>query len=91
MNNDFSRIPKKSLKTIYIGGGTPCSLSNNDLELLLSNLVGLLDGNYEFTIESNPENLLDIEKISILKKYKVNRVSIGVQTFNEKLLNILRR
>lgn len=89
--NDFSRIPKKSLKTIYIGGGTPCSLSNNDLELLLSNLVGLLDGNYEFTIESNPENLLDIEKISILKKYKVNRVSIGVQTFNEKLLKILGR
>ena len=88
---DLNRIPKKSLKTIYIGGGTPSSLAECDLEILLSNLNPLLKKDYEFTIESNPENLLDIEKISILKKYKVNRVSIGVQTFNEKLLKILGR
>ena len=88
---DLKRIPEHSLKTIYIGGGTPCSLSNVDLELLMSNLVYLLKDYYEFTIESNPENLLDINKVYILKKYKVNRVSIGVQTFNERLLEILGR
>lgn len=88
---DIKSIPKQSLKTIYIGGGTPCSLSNVDLELLLSNLVCLLKEDYEFSIESNPENLLNIEKVYILKKYNINRVSIGVQTFNDRLLKILGR
>ena len=64
----LDRIPKKSQKTIYIGGGTPCSLSNSNLEILLSNLKPLLKENYEFTIESNPENLT-IEKVEILSKY----------------------
>lgn len=89
--NDLKRIPKKSLKTIYIGGGTPLSLSNVDLDLLLSSLVGLLKDEFEFTIESNPENLLDIEKVYILKKYNINRVSIGVQTFDNSLLQLLNR
>lgn len=88
---DLKVIPNKSLKTIFIGGGTPSSLSNSCLELLLSNLNNLLEDNYEFTFESNPENLLDIEKVKILSKYGINRISIGVQTFNEKLLKVLGR
>jgi len=88
---DLKRIPKKSLKTIYIGGGTPCSLSNKDLDKLLFKLKNLLKENYEFTIESNPENLLDIEKIHILSKHGINRVSIGVQTFNINHLDRLGR
>ena len=82
---DLERIPKNSQKTIYIGGGTPCSLSNSNLEILLSNLKPLLNENYEFTIESNPENIT-YDKAKLLAKYGVNRISIGVQTFNDKLL-----
>ena len=87
---DLERIPKCSLKTIYIGGGTPSSLADNDLEILLSNLKPLLKDDYEFTIESNPENLT-FNKAKIFNKYGVNRVSIGVQTFNEKFLKLLSR
>lgn len=88
--DDLKRIPKCSLKTIYIGGGTPSSLADNDLEILLSNLKPLLKEDYEFTIESNPENLT-FNKAKIFNKYGVNRVSIGVQTFNEKFLKLLSR
>ena len=87
---DLNRIPKKSLKTIYIGGGTPSSLAECDLEILLSNLNPLLKKDYEFTIESNPENLT-FNKARIFSKYGVNRVSIGVQTFNRKFLKLLGR
>ena len=87
---DLERIEKKSLKTIFIGGGTPSSLSNLDIELLLSKLQELLSENYEFTIESNPENL-SIDKTEILKKYGINRVSIGVQTFDSRHLKLLGR
>ena len=88
--DDLKRIPKCSLKTIYIGGGTPSSLADYDLEILLSNLKPLLKEDYEFTIESNPENLT-FNKAKIFNKYGVNRVSIGVQTFNEKFLKLLSR
>lgn len=88
---DLKRIPKKSLETIYIGGGTPCSLSVSLLSLLLSNLKDLLLDKYEFTIESNPENLLDKNKVEVLAKNGINRISIGVQTFNDKYLKLLNR
>lgn len=88
---DLEKIPLYSLKTIFIGGGTPTSLSNDLLVMLLSKLNILLDRDYEFTIESNPENILDREKVAILAQYGINRVSIGVQTFDDKLLKILGR
>ena len=78
-------------KTIYIGGGTPTVLSNEGLEKLLSFIQKYLDDNYlEFTIEVNPETV-DESKVSLLKKYKVNRVSIGVQSFDEGILKLLGR
>ena len=88
---DLERIQPYSLKTIFIGGGTPTSLSKRLLIKLLSKLNILLDKDYEFTIETNPENILDQEKVSILARYGINRVSIGVQTFDNKLLKILGR
>ena len=79
-----------NLKTIYIGGGTPTSLNNELLEKLLKKLSLLLDNDYEFSIELNPETMND-EKIKLLKKYKINRVSIGVQSFDENILKYLNR
>ena len=78
------------LKTIYIGGGTPSALNINELERLLKELSKYLDSEFEFNIEANPESL-DIEKIKILKKYKVNRVSIGVESTNSCKKKILER
>lgn len=78
------------LKTIYIGGGTPSSLSINQLETILKNISVYLDNDYEFTIEVNPENV-DEEKVKLFSKYGINRVSIGVQSFDENVLKTLNR
>lgn len=77
-------------KTIYIGGGTPSSLSLVELELLLSNLYKYLDNDYEFSIEVNPETV-DEDKVKLFKKYGINRVSIGVQSFDSEILSFLGR
>ena len=81
----------EKVKTIYIGGGTPSALSCEELEELLkiTNIFNKIN-DCEFTIECNPENM-DINKINLIKKYGVNRVSIGVQSFNENILKILNR
>ena len=79
------------LKTIYIGGGTPSSLSIDNLCKLMK-IVKLLniDSNYEFTFECNPENITK-EKLLLLKKNGVNRISLGVESTNNKLLKYLGR
>ncbi len=77
-----------TIDTIYIGGGTPSLLTPVQLEKLLSSLSNIHP--IEFTIEVNPESYTK-EKGLIMRKYGVNRVSIGVQTFNEKLLAYINR
>ncbi len=76
-------------KTIYIGGGTPTTLTVLQLEKLLIALSDFKDVN-EFTIETNPD-LLSEEKIQLFKKYGVNRVSIGVQSIDDNVLRYLNR
>lgn len=87
---DGYKIPLKSLKTIYIGGGTPTCLSNKSLENLLDYLKPYLGDNYEFTIEGNPDGLT-YEKLHTLKAKGINRLSIGVQSSNDKTLSFLGR
>ncbi len=77
------------IETIYIGGGTPTSLNINQLKILLQ-LTKLFNFKaIEFTVETNVD--LDLTKIKLLKKYGVNRISIGVQTVNQKHLKFLNR
>lgn len=83
-------IPPHSLKTIYIGGGTPSVLTTENLERLLSYLSAFFDPVEEFTIEANPESLSE-EKIVLLQKHHVNRVSLGVQSVNTSILKTLER
>ncbi|CAM3665856.1 radical SAM family heme chaperone HemW [Erysipelothrix urinaevulpis] len=77
-------------KTIYVGGGTPTSLEDDQLEGLLQALIEKLDDTFEFTFEGNPENLNDA-KVALLKKYGVNRMSLGVQTTDDDLLDKIGR
>ncbi len=81
-----------SLKTesVYIGGGTPNSLSLAQLERLFQALEPYLRRAKENTIEVNPE-LLTHEQVRLFKKYNINRVSMGVQSFNPTLLRQIRR
>lgn len=88
INNNYQN---DLVKTIYIGGGTPTSLDIDELSKLF-NIVNLfkLDKDYEFTIECNIESLTK-DKLDLFKKNKVNRLSIGIETFNEKFLKYLNR
>ena len=81
-----------SIDTIYIGGGTPNSLSLNNLENLFKALEKNInfDQIKEFTIELNPENV-DLNLALLLKKYHINRVSMGAQTINDETLKLLNR
>ena len=69
------------MKTIYIGGGTPTSLSAKQLDVLLKGVREQLtfDDRNEFTVEANPGDLTQ-EKLQVMKNYGVNRLSMGVQT-----------
>lgn len=79
------------LDTIYIGGGTPSSLTINELKSLfnITNKINL-SSDYEFTIECNIEDITK-EKLILFKKSRINRLSIGIQSFNDKILKYLGR
>ena len=85
------RYQGEKIKTLYIGGGTPSSLSISELEKLFQ-IIKLfnLDDNSEFTIEVNPENLTS-EKLALFKENKVNRISMGVESTLKKNLEYLGR
>ena len=89
---EYDSYDIKKLRTLYIGGGTPTALSAPQLAFLLEKLTDKLDLSYleELTIEANPGDL-DQEKISVLKDSPVNRVSLGVQTFNDRMLKQIGR
>ena len=81
----------ESLRTLYIGGGTPSVLSLNELSLLFSFLDTIsLQPKYEFTFECNIESITK-ELLSFLKQHRVNRLSIGIQTINPQQLQFLNR
>jgi oxygen-independent coproporphyrinogen-3 oxidase len=92
MINTTSRFPNYKMETIFVGGGTPTSLSKDQLAVFLSdvNEVFYNDSLKEFTVEANPEQTTK-EKIAVLKQHGVNRLSIGVQAFQSTLLKKLGR
>lgn len=85
------QYPAASSKTLYVGGGTPTSLSALQLDRLLGGLREIMpftEG--EFTVEANPGDLT-ADKLDVMKNYGVNRLSMGVQTFDNRLLKKIGR
>ena len=82
------KYKKEFLKTIYLGGGTPSLLKTEDLEQILSKFNW--NDETEITIEVNPETVT-LEKFLKLKEIGFNRISMGVQTFDNKLLKEIGR
>lgn len=76
--------------TIYIGGGTPSTLSYQQLQRLLKMLEPFAYQVQEYSIEVNPESMTDA-KLDLLKQYHINRLSVGVQTFHDSLLFNIHR
>lgn len=83
----------KTLDTIYIGGGTPTTLEPGELEKLLSKIVTSLNLEHlkEFTVEAGRPDSITKEKLDVLKKYGVNRISVNPQTMNQKTLDFIGR
>ncbi len=80
------------LKSIYIGGGTPTSLNEQQLERLLNKVATLFDTkNMEYTVEAGRPDTITKEKLQLMKEYGVNRISINPQTMNEETLKAIGR
>lgn len=78
--------------TVFIGGGTPTALETEDMQKLLVNIRGnfkIADG-AEFTVEANPKTV-DEKKLEIMLENGVNRLSVGVQSFNDAELRAIGR
>lgn len=80
------------LDTIYIGGGTPSYLDEKYMVQIVDAIkkVFVLEDNLEFTIEMNPESV-EVDKIKTYLQIGINRFSMGVQSFNNDVLNIMGR
>ncbi|WP_414046956.1 radical SAM family heme chaperone HemW [Macrococcus equi] len=87
---ELNQIEDREIYTVFIGGGTPTALTSHQLEYLLKFVTQRFKINSEFTVEANPDELT-AEKIAVMKKYGVNRLSLGVQTFSNRLLKMLGR
>lgn len=81
------------VETIYFGGGTPSLLTQKQLSTILEKVHSTfaVSGTPEITLEANPDDLRDFATVEGLKKSGINRLSIGIQSFNESHLNYLNR
>lgn len=87
-----SYLDNEQVETIYFGGGTPSQLSKENFEKIFETIEREYNlGNCEeITLEANPDDL-NPEYIKMLASLPFNRISIGIQTFNEQTLRLLKR
>ena len=90
LKDELNSYHISNLKTIYVGGGTPTALEDDLFLELLELIDPYKEGVKEYTFEANPESL-SLNKIKMLKEHGVNRISLGVQTTNDKILKAINR
>lgn len=90
IQNEF--LGNDTVRTIYFGGGTPSLLSEDHLKKIMKliNYEYDLSSNPEITLEANPDDLT-ADKLSMFYEHGINRLSIGVQTFNDEMLKWMNR
>ena len=83
----------KEIETLYIGGGTPTALEKEELDTLITALFKELDLSTikEFTVEAGRPDTITREKLEVLKKHNVDRISINPQTMNDETLKLIGR
>jgi oxygen-independent coproporphyrinogen-3 oxidase len=88
----FLQLDKLEVQSIYFGGGTPSLLNENDLVLIIDRLKSLfiISNDAEWSIEGAP-NSFSQDKFNYLKNLGFNRISMGIQTFNPRLLHQVGR
>lgn len=93
MEATVKAFPPKSIETIFVGGGTPTILDPKQMELFLGLVQQYFPdqaANLEFTMEANPGTTSE-EKLQVMQEGGVNRISFGVQSFNNELLTEIGR
>ena len=83
-----NRYKKEPLKTLYIGGGTPSLLDTEDINRIINCFK--FCPNPEITLEANPETV-EKDKFNNFKQIGINRISLGIQTFNDEILKLIGR
>ncbi|HZK33250.1 MAG TPA: coproporphyrinogen dehydrogenase HemZ [Tissierellaceae bacterium] len=83
----------KEINTVYIGGGTPTAIPQDKLERIIQVIYENFGASNikEFTVEAGRPDTINIEYLKMLKKNKINRISINPQTMNDKTLKIIGR
>lgn len=81
-----------TVETVYFGGGTPSQLAEEDFESIFQTLQDVygLEHAREITLEANPDDLTD-EYVRLLRHFPFNRISMGIQTFDDQTLQLLQR
>lgn len=95
LSKDLQKNSEKlqQLETIFIGGGTPSLLTEHELHQMLNHIrkfTYFKDQSYEFSMENNPESI-NPDKVAIMAEHGVNRLSLGIQSFNPTLRKNLQR
>ena len=92
LDKDLKYVQGRSIHSIFIGGGTPSLMSADELHELFTGLKSKLtfEKNIEITLETNP-GTFEIDKFKAFKDIGINRLSIGVQSFQDRHLNALGR
>lgn len=88
-----SNMSDRYLDTVYIGGGTPTTLSPEELDELLGYITSILpwENVREFTVEAGRADSITREKLEVLKKYPVTRISVNPQTMSNETLKTIGR
>lgn len=87
-----SYLPDSCIDTLYFGGGTPSLCSSRELERIINKIhqYYTFNNDFEFTLEANPEQLTK-DYLLELKSLGINRLSIGIQSFDDSILHLLNR
>ena len=90
MRQDY--VEGEEIETIYLGGGTPSQLTEEELKAIFASIYHIykVREDAEITLEANPDDLTP-EYVAMLRQLPVNRISMGIQTFQEETLMLLHR
>ena len=90
MRHDY--VEGEEIETIYLGGGTPSQLTEEELKAIFASIYHIYEvkEDAEITLEANPDDLTP-EYVAMLRQLPVNRISMGIQTFQEETLKLLHR
>ena len=85
-------VEGEEIETIYLGGGTPSQLTEEELKAIFSSIYHIykVKEDAEITLEANPDDLTP-EYVAMLHQLPINRISMGIQTFQEETLKLLHR